>query len=130
MEYRKSRNSTHLLNYHFVWVTRRRRKTLRGEIVAVCRQEIWEACKAIDCEVVALAIEPEHVHLFVNCPPTIAPYQIIHRVKGRSSHKLRERFPDLKKLPSLWTSSYFVSTAGNVSTQTVQRYIEAQGKSD
>jgi putative transposase len=78
-----------------------------------------------------LAIEPDHVHLFVNCPPTIAPYQIIHRIKGRTARFLRQEFPNpLMKLPSMWTSSYFVSTAGNVSSETIQRYIEAQGKSN
>jgi putative transposase len=44
--------------------------------------------------------------------------------KGRSSHHLRKEFPHLLRLPSLWTSSYFVSTAGNISSETVKKYIE------
>jgi putative transposase len=47
-------------------------------------------------------------------------------VKGRASHEIRKEFPELLKLPTLWTPSYFVSTAGNVCTETVQRYIEQQ----
>ncbi|MFB6277062.1 MAG: transposase, partial [Halothece sp.] len=46
--------------------------------------------------------------------------------KGRASHYLRKEFPELKKLPTLWTPSYFVSTAGNISSDTIQRYIENQ----
>lgn len=131
MDYQKSRSATYLLNYHFVWIPRRRRPVLRGEITNRCRELIWEAAKEIDCQVISLAIEPDHVHLFINCPPTIAPYQIIHRIKGRTARFLRQEFPNpLMKLPSMWTSSYFVSTAGNVSSETIQRYIEAQGKSN
>lgn len=130
MDYQKTRSATFLLNYHFVWIPRRRKPVLRGKIANRCRQLIWEAAIEIDCQVISLAIEPDHVHLFVSCPPTIAPYQVIHRIKGRSARYLRLEFPDpLMKLPSMWTSSYFVSTAGNVSNGTIQKYIEAQGKS-
>jgi putative transposase len=130
MNYQKGRSSTYLLNYHFVWIPRRRKAVLRGQIANRCRELIWEAAKEIDCQVISLAIEPDHVHLFINCPPTIAPYQVIHRIKGRTARFLRLEFPDpLMKLPSMWTSSYFVSTAGNVSNATIQKYIEAQGKS-
>lgn len=129
MDYQKTRNATHLLNYHFVWVPRRRKSVLRGEIANRCRELIWEAAKAIDCQIVSVAIEPDHVHLLINCPPNLAPYQIAHRLKGHSAHYLRKEFPDpLMKMPSMWTSSYFVSTAGNVSSEVIQRYIEAQSK--
>lgn len=89
---------------------------------------IHDKVRELDCNLVSLAIEPDHVHLFINCPPSLAPFQIMHRIKGATSHTLRKEFPSLMKLPSMWTRSYFVSTAGNVSSATIQRYIEAQGK--
>lgn len=82
----------------------------------------------LDCQIVSLAIEPEHIHLFINCSPDLAPKQIMHRIKGYSSYILRKEFPHLKKMPSMWTRSYFVSTAGNVSSSTIEKYIAAQGK--
>jgi putative transposase len=130
MEPQKQRHSTFLIQYHFVWCPRRRRKVLKGEIAKRCRELIWDAAKAIDCEVISLAIEPDHVHMFITGLPTLAPYQIIHRIKGRSAHYLRQEFPELLKLPSMWTSSYWVSTAGNVSATTIQKYIESQGTRD
>ena len=67
------------------------------------------------------------VPIGVAMPPTLAPYQIAHRLKGATSHALREEFPALKsRLPSLWTHSYYVGTAGTVSSETVRKYIEAQ----
>jgi putative transposase len=89
---------------------------------------IHDVAKELDCEVLTLAVEPEHVHLFINCPPNMAPSDVMHRIKGRTARFLRKEFPELMKLPSMWTRAYFVSTAGNVSSSTIQKYIEAQGK--
>lgn len=89
---------------------------------------IHDTCREIDCEVLSLAIELEHVHLFLNSPPDIAPSELIHKIKGRTARYLRQEFPELLKLPSMWTRAYFVSTAGNVSSETIQKYIESQGK--
>jgi putative transposase len=78
-------------------------------------------------KVLNITVQPEHVHLFVEIPPTLAPRQVVHRVKGASSHRLRQEFPHLRsRLPSLWTRSYYVGTAGKVSETTIQRYIDAQ----
>jgi len=118
--------SVSLINYHFVWIVRRRRKLLTGEIdkrvLALIRQAVVE----IECQVIAVETHLDHVHLFVQAKPILAPYQIMHKVKGFSSHALREEFPHLKKLPSLWTRSYFCGTAGNVSGDTIKRYVEQQ----
>ena len=69
---------------------------------------------------------PDHVHLFLNVKPTDDPSSIMRKIKGRASHQLRKEFPELLKIPTLWTPSYFVSTAGNICTETVKKYIEQQ----
>jgi len=51
---------------------------------------------------------------------------VVRECKGATSRELRQKYPVLLKLPSLWTRSYFASTAGNVSSHVIQRYIEAQ----
>jgi REP-associated tyrosine transposase len=68
------------------------------------------------------------VHLFIRSKPNTPPSDIPRRLKGRSSHNLREEFPHLTKLSALWTRSFFISTAGNVSQEIIQRYIERQSK--
>jgi putative transposase len=78
--------------------------------------------------VIALEVDIDHVHLFLGCPPKIAPYQIAHRIKGATSRILRQEFPELLRMPSLWTRSYFVSTAGNVSRETIKKYIADHSK--
>ena len=64
--------------------------------------------------------------IFVRVFPTAAA-RVVKEVKGYSVHELRLKFPVLKqRFPSLWTRSYFCATAGNVSSDTIRRYIEAQ----
>jgi putative transposase len=89
---------------------------------------IRQVAKEVGVEILALEINPDHLHLFVSAYPTLAIHKLVKLFKGRSSTFLRQEFPKLLKLPSLWTHSYFVSTAGNVSAETIQKYIEAQSK--
>nr|WP_035081868.1 IS200/IS605 family transposase [Aphanizomenon flos-aquae] len=77
-------------------------------------------------KIIAMEIMPDHVHLFLNVLPTDDPSSIMRKIKGRASHHLRKEFPELLKIPTLWTPSYFVSTAGNICTETVKKYIEQQ----
>jgi len=124
--YRHKTTSVTLINYHFVWIPRRRRKVLVGEVEARLKQLINEVATELDCGVLALEVMPDHVHLFLNCPPTLAPDQIMFRIKGRSSRELRKEFEQLRRMPSMWTRSYFCVTAGNVSSATIERYIAEQ----
>ena len=72
------------------------------------------------CEIIELKIMSYHVHLFISAKPILAPNQIVFHIKGYTSRKIREEFEQRKSLPSLWTRSYFVSTAGNVSSDVIQ----------
>src|ERR671933_2983043 len=124
--YRYYRTSVTLIHYHFVWIPVRRRKVLVGPVAERLEVLLREAAKRIDCEVLFLAIHPGHVHLFISAAPTLAPDQIMFRLKGYTAHQLREEFPALRKMPSLSTRSYFCGTAAAVTSATIQRYIEQQ----
>jgi putative transposase len=123
-----------LINYHSVWCPKYRRQVLGGAVKMRLETLIREVAVELDCEVLALEVMADHMHVFLSCPPILAPCQIVFRIKGRSSRKLRREFPHLRRLPSLWTRSYpstplrpgFVGTAGNVSADTIRHYIEMQ----
>lgn len=127
-QYRHNRHSVSLMNFHFVWIPRRRRKVLINDVAKRLEEIIEDVAADLNLNILAMEIMPDHVHLFVSCPPNIAADQIMFRIKGRSSRLLRQDFPHLLKMPSMWTRSYFVSTAGNVSTETIKRYIDEQRK--
>lgn len=126
-DYRHENTSVTLINYHFVWIVRRRRKVLDETIEARLKVLVSDACQKLDCEIIALEVDnKDHVHLFLNAPPIYSPAQLMHRIKGYSARYLREEFSELRKLPSMWTRSYFCGTAGNVSGATIKRYVENQ----
>jgi len=89
-------------------------------------QIIYQVADELGIRVLELAINPDHLHLFISAYPTIPVHKIVRRIKGRSSNVLRKEFPELLKLPSLWTRSYYVSTIGAVSRETIEKYIESQ----
>lgn len=129
-QYRRNSHTISLVNYHLVWIPKRRKKVLVGDVEKRLRQIIWETCQEKDWVVIALEIMSDHVHLLVNVPPNVAAHEVVKSIKGRSSRYLRQEFPHLLKLPSLWTHSYFVSTTGNVSSETIRKYIEEQRHHD
>ena len=126
MDYQRDEHRVHLISYHLVWTPKRRKALLVGEIERECRALIEQTCRDAGREIHQLVVRPDHVHLFVRVWPTTSAADVVKTCKGRTSHVLRERYAVLRKLPSLWTRSYFASTDGNVSAQTIDRYIAAQ----
>lgn len=126
-EYRKTNTTVSLLNYHFVFCPRYRRKIfLQAEVEYRFKELVHEVCEKLQIEIVALECDQDHTHMFLNALPSLSPADMMAKIKGVTSKKLREEFPHLRHLPSLWTRSYFVSTAGNVSSETIKRYVEQQ----
>jgi putative transposase len=128
-KYLHEQHTVHHMLYHIIFCPKRRRKILVGPVRDRLEQIIREVADENGWEIVELAIQPDHVHLFIQANPYTLPTDIPRLIKGRSSHDMREEFPHLKRMPSLWTRSTFYSTAGFVSQDTIQKYIERQSKS-
>jgi putative transposase len=91
------------------------------------KQIISEVCQEHQAEIIQLEVMPDHVHVLVECDPQFGIHRLVRLMKGRSSRFLRQEFPVLKrKLPTLWTSSYFVSTVGGAPLSVIKQYIEKQ----
>jgi putative transposase len=78
--------------------------------------------------VLALAIQPDHIHLFVRTWPSDSAAGVVQECKGITAFHLRKEFPHLLTLPSMWTRLYFASTASTVSQEMIQQYIAAQAR--
>lgn len=88
---------------------------------------LHEVAQERKAEIIELEIMPDHVHLLVEVDPQFGIHRLIRLMKGRSSHHLRQEFGWLKKrLPTLWTNSYFVSTVGGAPLADIKQYIENQ----
>ena len=125
--YRHTNTTVSLINYHFVFCPRYRRKVFD---IALVEQRfkalVEEKCKELDIRIIAIECDKDHAHVFLNCLPTLSPSDIMQYIKGYTSRILRKEFIQLSRMPSLWTRSYFVSTASNVSSDTIKKYIESQ----
>ena len=128
--YLHKNTSVSLLRYHFVWCPKRRRKVLVGNVAERLKELLEQKTAELGWSIVAIEIMPDHVHLFLGTDPDVSPTQVMHALKGYTSRVLRQEFPGLQTMPSLWTRSYWVSTAGNVSASTIQRYIAEQKTRD
>ena len=126
-EYRKTKTTVSLINYHFVFCPRYRRKIFNIPGVEDRFKELTLLeCKRLGLDVLAMECHIDHVHLFLTCLPTMSPSEVMHQIKGATSFSLRKEFSKLERMPSLWTRSFFVSTAGNVSSETIKWYVETQ----
>lgn len=123
----RTKHAVYDITYHLVWCPKFRRPVLAGAVGERLQELIAAITSELEGEMIELVVQPDHVHLFASFPPTLAINQIMHRIKRRTAHQLREEYPWLKsRLPSLWSRSYYVGTAGKVSAATIQRYIDAQ----
>lgn len=127
--YRRTATTVSLINYHFVFCPRYRRKIfLDNKLETRFKELVIEVCKDMEILVIALECDKDHAHLFVTSLPKYSPSDIMAKVKGITSKTLREEFSSIRNMKSLWTRSYFVSTTGSMSTDTVKRYVEEQKK--
>ena len=97
MQYRYGSHTVYQIEYHFVWVVKYRYKVLTGVVAERVGELVRETCEAFEIRIIKGVVSKDHVHILVSCPPTLAPSEVMRRVKGRTSSKLFEEFPHVKK---------------------------------
>lgn len=132
MEPKSTSGAVYSANYHLVWCPKYRRKTLTGSIAIRLSELIKEVAEKWELQIITFEVQPDHVHLFVSAPPKFSPAKLAQLFKGTTSYVLRLEFPELKgaigKANTLWSPGYYVGTAGNVSSQTIRKYIDDHQK--
>lgn len=122
--YRHDSHRLGLATVHLVWIPKRRKKVLTGGI----RLRLAEIFQSVATDkkwfIRSLEIAPDHLHLLVEYDATHSIAEVARAFKGRSSRLLRQEFPSLLKLPSLWSKSYFYETTGKISTAKIKAYID------
>jgi putative transposase len=126
-QYKTDKRLVYSCQYHIIFCPKYRRSVLKDGIDERMKQLILEKQDEYEYTVLGMEVMPDHTHLLLDINPKIGVYTVLSKIKGYTSHTLREEFPALKKrLPCLWTNSNFISTCGTVSLQTVMKYIEDQ----
>ena len=127
MEYREGSHTKYKIEYHFVWATKYRYHVLVGDVALRVWELVRQTCEQFEIRIIRGVVSKDHVHLLVSAPPTLAPAEIMRRVKGRTARKLFEEYPRLKKRywgRHLWARGYFCVTAGELTKQMIETYLE------
>ncbi len=127
MDYRHGSHTKFKIEYHFVWATKYRYKVLTGDIGLRVRELVRQTCEHFEMQILRGVVSQDHVHILVSAPPQISPSEIMRRIKGRSSAKILEEFPHLKKRywgRHFWARGYFCVTAGELTKEMIRVYLE------
>jgi putative transposase len=124
--FRSNHNLVCSCKYHVVWCPKYRRPVLVNGVDARLKEILLQTAQDLRSEIIELEVVSDHVHLLCEVDPQFGINRLVGRLKGRSSRLLRQEFPHLKHLPSLWTNSYFVATVGGAPLAVIKQYIEQQ----
>ena len=115
------------LTVHLVWITKYRYPVLQGEIKQRCRDLIAQVCDAEDIRILKGVVSKDHVHMLIEYPPSKSVSDIVKRLKGRSSRRLQEEFPELRRRywgRHFWAIGYGAWSSGNITDEMVAQYLE------
>ena len=119
-----TRHATYNLNYHIVWISKYRQSVLVGDVATRVRDILHEIADEKGLEIIDLTVQPDHIQLFVSSPPKHAPSLLANWFKGNSSRKYNHRYADHDGEKIKWARGYYAGTAGHVSSETVEKYIQ------
>lgn len=115
------------INYHIIWCPKYRRSVLVDGVETRLKELLPTIANESGCCVKSMEVMPDHIHIFINGNPTIPIHLIVKNLKGKSSRILMDEFPQLRRrLPCLWTRSYYCETIGCINEETIKKYIENQ----
>ena len=126
-EQRFGSHSVSRLTAHIVWVTKYRFKVLDGDIQIRCRTLIKQICDSEDVKILKGVVSKDHVHIHIEYGPSKSISDIVKRLKGRTSRRIQEEFPEIKKRywgKHFWAIGYGVWSTGNITDKMVQEYLE------
>ncbi len=128
-KYRKTSHTVYDIKYHLVWITKYRKKILKGELARRIRELIRLICKEHDVEIIKGHVSLDHVHLFVSVPPHLSVSKLMQYIKGKSSRKVMSEFKTVSKMywgRHFWGRGYFVVSSGTITDEVIMEYIEHQ----
>ena len=111
--------------YHLVWKTKYSVPIFNSDAYCrICKGALRQVAFNYGLQIYELQVMPDHVHLFVDLPPTMPVSKALQLFKGISSRMLRRTFSFLRKHKCLWSPGKFFRSVGNVTSDVIQNYIK------
>ena len=129
--YRKSSHTVYDLKVHLVWITKYRYNVLTKEVGCRIRDIICQVCDANDIQIIEGRVSKDHIHLYVSYPPKLSVSEMVRRMKGRSSKRIQEEFPQLGKRywgKHFWGIGYAAFSSGHVTDEMIKEYLKQHEK--
>lgn len=127
---RTGRHCVFALHAHLVFVTKCRCRVFADRHLTRLEEVMRVVCADFETELVEFDGETDHVHLLVNFPPKVALSKLVNSLKGVSSRRMRQEFPELVqhywRAQRLWSGSYFAGSVGGAPLSVLRQYIEQQ----
>ncbi len=116
--------------YHIVFIPKYRKKVMYGKVRDDMREILRTLCQYKKVEIVAGAVCPDHVHMYVKIPPKLSISEFVGYLKGKSALMIHDRHPEMtnKWNREFWARGYYVTTIGNVNEETIKKYIAEQSE--
>ena len=127
VEQRSNGHTVSQLSVHVVWSTKYRYSVLLGDIKLRCRSIIIQVCEAEDVQILKGVISKDHVHVHLSYRPSLSISNLVKKLKGRSSRKLQQEFPELNKKywgRHFWGIGFGCWSTGNITDEMVNEYLE------
>jgi len=132
LDLRKGRHCVFMLHCHLIFITKYRGNTLNDESLKFIEAVMRDVSTGFEVEITEFNGESDHIHMLINYPPKVCLSKLINSLKGVSSRKVRQKFPDIryhwsnKKSGALWSPSYFAGSVGGAPLEVLKQYIEQQ----
>ncbi|CAO5161520.1 transposase [Frankia sp. AiPs1] len=130
LDVRTGRHCVFVLHAHLVFVTKYRHRVFTDRHLTRLEEIMRAVCADFEVELVEFNGEGDHVHLLVNFPPKVALSKLVNSLKGVSSRRMRQEFPDLARhywrASRLWSGSYFAGSVDGAPLSVLRQYIDQQ----
>ncbi|MBI4453394.1 IS200/IS605 family transposase [Candidatus Woesearchaeota archaeon] len=127
MELKNNIRSVGQNSYHLVWKPKWSKDPFKFKpVLIVCEASIKNVAKRTGMNIFEMEIMPDHIHLFVDIPPTMSVSNALQLLKGFSAKKIFEHHPWLRRhfrTGHFWSPGKFFRSVGNVSAEAIQNYI-------
>ena len=127
MTWRASSHAKYDCKYHLIWCPKRRRGLGDAELRAYVAEAFRAVAEEFGFWIEELAVEEDHVHLFLEFPPRYAIARVVGILKSISASRAFRHFPGLRARywsGELWEDGYAVRTVGDrVTADLIRRYI-------
>ena len=124
--YQVGAHTKYRIMYHIVWIPKYRKRVLEDKIAKKLKILLYECAEINGWKIEELNIQRDHVHILIQLKPSISVSRAVQIMKGGSSRKIRDEFPELKEFlwgNSLWADGYFVETFGRLNESAIREYI-------